>query len=87
MRDVWLQQAPRHEAVLDAANLRLGALERPDSAKIYRAHFDARSRAAEDLVLRLAGQPLLKPQPWAPSKDHIGWYLDQVFRPPARVSA
>ena len=53
------------------------------------AHFVARGRAAEELVLRLVGQPLLKPQPAqpAPSQDHIGWHLDQVFRPPARVPA
>jgi putative restriction endonuclease len=53
------------------------------------AHFVARGRAAEELVLRLVGQPLLMPQPGqpAPSQDHIGWHLDQVFRPPARVPA
>jgi putative restriction endonuclease len=53
------------------------------------AHFVGRGRAAEELVLRLAGRPLLEPQRGspAPAGDHIAWHRDQVFRQPARVPA
>jgi putative restriction endonuclease len=53
------------------------------------AHFVGRGRAAEELVLRLVGQPLLEPQPGQPglSESHIFWHVEQVFREPARVSA
>ena len=53
------------------------------------AHFVGRGRAAEELVLRLVGQPLLEPQRGqpTPSQGHIGWHGEQVFRQPARLSA
>jgi putative restriction endonuclease len=51
------------------------------------SHFVGRGRAAEELVLRLVGQPLLGPQPGhpVPADAHIAWHGDQVFRQPARV--
>jgi putative restriction endonuclease len=53
------------------------------------SHFVGRGRAAEELVLRLAAQPLLEPQRGqpVPGDDHIGWHSDQVFRAPARLPA
>jgi putative restriction endonuclease len=53
------------------------------------AHFVGRGRAADELVPRLVGQPLLEPQRGqpTPSEDHIGWHGEQVFRQPARVPA
>lgn len=53
------------------------------------SHFVGRGRAAEDLVLRFVGQPLLEPQRGqpAPADDHVGWHAEQVFRGPARVPA
>lgn len=52
-------------------------------------HFVGRGQAAEELVLRLVGQPLLEPQPGnpTPSDVHVRWHSDQVFRQPARVPA
>lgn len=60
-----------------------------DHAVSVSSHFVGRGRAAEELVLRLVGQPLLEPQPGqpAPAEGHISWHLEQVFRRPARVPA
>ena len=53
------------------------------------AHFVGRGRAVEELVLRLAGAPLLEPQRGQSllAEPHIIWHGDQVFRAPARVPA
>jgi len=53
------------------------------------SHFVGRGRAAEELVLRLVGQPLLEPQRGqpVPAEHHIGWHVEQVFRQPARLPA
>ncbi len=53
------------------------------------AHFVGRGRTAEELVLGLAGAPLLEPQRGQslPAQPHIIWHGDQVFRAPARVPA
>ena len=52
------------------------------------AHFVGRGRAAEDLVLRFVGAPLLEPQRGQPSpaEAHLGWHAEQVFRPPGRLA-
>jgi putative restriction endonuclease len=61
----------------------------PEHTVAVSAHFVGRGRSAEDLVLRLAGAPLLEPQPGQPlpALDHISWHGDQVFRAPARLPA
>ena len=61
----------------------------PEHEVAVSAHFVGRGRAAEELVLRLVGQPLLEPQPGhpTPAPVHIGWHGAQVFRPPARRPA
>jgi putative restriction endonuclease len=53
------------------------------------SHFVGRGRAAEELVMRLLGQPLLEPQRGQPllATAHIRWHGGQVFRSPARVAA
>jgi putative restriction endonuclease len=61
----------------------------PEHEVAVSSHFVGRGRAAEELVLRLVGQPLLEPQRGQPlpADGHIGWHVGQVFRPPARVPA
>jgi putative restriction endonuclease len=53
------------------------------------SHFVGRGRAAEDLVLRLVGEPLNEPQRGQPlpAEDHVSWHTEQVFRAPARAPA
>ena len=53
------------------------------------AHFIGRGRTAEELVLRLAGAPLLEPQRGqpVPADEHIAWHGGEVFRAPPRVPA
>jgi putative restriction endonuclease len=53
------------------------------------SHFVGRGRAAEELVLRLVGQPLFEPQAGQPSPadGHIGWQVKQVFQHPPRIPA
>lgn len=50
--------------------------------------FVGRGRVAEELVLSLAGSPLLEPQRGlpAPAQEHVSWHAEQVFRQPARVA-
>jgi putative restriction endonuclease len=72
-----------HHKLLDRGVL--GITDNHDIA--VSAHFVGRGRAAEELVLRLVGQPLLEPQTGqsGPAEGHIGWHVEQVFRRPARV--
>ena len=74
-----------HHKVLDRGVL--GITE--DHQVAVWSHFVGHGRAAEDLVLRLVGQPLLEPQRGQPppADGHIGWHAEQVFREPARVPA
>jgi putative restriction endonuclease len=60
-----------------------------DHAVAVSARFVGRGSAAEDLVLRLVGSPLLAPQRGQPlpAADHVAWHGDQVFRSPAREAA
>ena len=74
-----------HHKLLDRGVLGLGT----DHTVSVSAHFVGRGRAAEELVLRLVGSPLLDPhrgQPH-PNDAHVTWHADQVFRGPARVPA
>jgi putative restriction endonuclease len=74
-----------HHKLLDRGVLGISA----DRVVAVSAHFVGRGRAAEELVLRLVGQPLLEPQRGhpVPTADHLGWHHDQVFRGPSRVPA
>jgi putative restriction endonuclease len=74
-----------HHKLLDRGVLGIA----DDHAVSVSAHFVGRGRAAEELVLRLVGQPLLQPQPGqpGPADGHLGWHEQQVFRQPARIPA
>ncbi|MBW3651431.1 MAG: HNH endonuclease [Actinobacteria bacterium] len=74
-----------HHKLLDRGVL--GVTE--EHAIAVSSHFIGRGRAAEELVLRLVGQPLVEPQRGqpVPAVHHINWHSDQVFRQPGRVPA
>lgn len=74
-----------HHKLLDSGVLGIGDAQTVAVSE----QFVGRGRAAKDLVLRLAGQPLLKPQAGFPSPaaGHITWHTAQVFRPRARPPA
>jgi putative restriction endonuclease len=74
-----------HHKLLDRGVLGIA----DDRTVAVSAHFVGRGRAAEELVLRLVGQPVLEPQRGqpTPAPKHIDWHRAQVFREPARVPA
>jgi putative restriction endonuclease len=53
------------------------------------SHFVGRGRTAEELVLRLVGEPILAPQRGTarPHDDHVEWHTREVFCGPARTPA
>jgi len=74
-----------HHKLLDRGVLGIS----PDHQVAVSSHFIGRGRAAEELVLRLVGQPLLEPQRGqpVPADEHVDWHAQQVFRTPARIPA
>ena len=74
-----------HHKLLDRGVIGVG----DDHTVAVSAYFVGRGRAAEELVLRLVGRPLLEPQRGqpVPNRDHVAWHEAQVFRPPARMRA